>query len=150
MKSSKFFKPNKKLVKSLVKYFDNRLVVEIGSGSCHVIKKLFEAGHTRIAGVDPHPGKRILHHNSNIVNIISTRIQDVPALLNNAEALILICRPCHSGFVQYCIENKHPDSELLYIGLEENFDIDGILDTKYEVINLKGSSEDDEVIISIK
>lgn len=150
MISSKFFKPDSMLLDSLAEYLKGRKVIEVGSGNGDILKELHNRGITGIAGIDPHPHERLIHINGTIINVLNVRIEEVPAIMKNNEGVFLICRPCHSGFVQYCIENKHKKCELIYIGLEKNFEIDGIINTEYTVLDLKGTSEDNEVIISIK
>lgn len=145
----KFFEPDQQLVKSLAEYIGSRNLIEIGCRNGDLLKSLHVLG-CKCTGVDPYTDNSIIVMNDGIINILPFKIEDHPNIIENLQGIILIARPCHSGFVQFCLENKNENTELIYIGLEMNFEADGIADYKYERIELKGKSIDNELILSIK
>lgn len=46
------------------------------------------------------------------------------SMVKNSPAIILVCRPCHSGFPIEIFDVMHDDSVMYYVGLKHNIDTD--------------------------
>ena len=150
-----FFKPDDQLLKSIVEYANGRLIVEIGCGDCDVIIKLKEFG-ARVFGFEPFllEENRLKVAKANI-NVFEEFAQSYSGILKKLgkNGLLLFARPCHSEFVEECIDITTNETESLYITIPENlilYDDLGKYEKIARKIQLKGSSEDNEIIMSIK
>lgn len=157
-----FFRPDKTFINWLVEYAAGRVIVEIGCGTADVLTQLADAGG-KVFGIEPYWSMEDnaamnfarLEAGKNIINISPTYVKDNERLLKEmgSKALMLICRPCHNGFVEDAIDLKHPDTEVLYITVPENWDKYDDLG-KYKddavLVKHKGWSADDEKVWSVK
>ena len=67
--------------------------------------------------------------------------------LGERQAIVVVARPDHSGWVETIPQHIHEDSEFIYIGLPENFDRD-LGDWDREVL-YRGAGADDEQVLRI-
>lgn len=157
--TTSFFKPNTKLVKSIIAHANGRVIMDIGCGeSFELIKALHAQKHYLLMGIDLQLSTiqrelfRIQVGMDNFPHLMEWDITKHPQLMQHPRALYIFARPCHSNFVEESIDNMKPGSECLYITLPENlerYDDLGKYQEQAVKIELEGSSVDNEVIYSI-
>ena len=116
-----FFRPTEKFIQWLKSYADGRFVVDVGCGEGCLLHHMKKAGIPCI-GVDPYP-PIIPDFDRNFdtpVELITRQLGEESSLIQKDNALIVIARPCHSGFTEDVIARRNPKTELLYIGLPKN------------------------------
>lgn len=67
------------------------------------------------------------------------------SLLKDKSCLLIAARPDHSGWIRDVIGNK--ETELLYIGLRKNIDIDIPNNVKFKILNTPELKE--EIVLSL-
>lgn len=154
-----FFKPSSELVKWLIDYAKDRVIIEIGCGEDFtLIKQLHRQGYKRLVGIDYNMSPvqvelfKIQNDYQNMPHLLPWDIKEHPTLLKHPEGLYIFARPCHSDFVEWSIDNMNEGNEALYITLPENLDkYDDLGKYKEGAVLLehKGKSVDNEVIYSI-
>lgn len=160
--SSTFFDPNKEFVNWIKDYANGRIIFDIGCGNGHFLKELKRAGHHKLIGIDPHVPlahlqKSVISEFGSMIQFLPFRIKDdfVATLLKGLTSdkiLCTICRPCHHyeltlGSYEVC---KELGIELLYIGVDRNFEMDLTdNDIPYEIIEHSGSSKDYEKVLKL-
>lgn len=163
-KQSVFFKPNTELVKWLIEYAGDRIIIDAGSGEKFLLsQQLIKNGAKRVLAVDPYIDYNdyMLWRQLNMGNmdisfhIFQNEIQDMKDILNNKyqDILLIFARPCHSNWVEETLNLKSDKVEALYITVPENmtnYNDLGIWKDKAVLLEHKGSSADKEVIYSIK
>lgn len=156
----KFFKPDNNLIASIAAYAtatDNRIIVDVGCGDGELIEILHDKYKVRVVGIEPFmmsESRRIqlMIKGVQILNLPVERLEKIIYELKD-NGIILFCRPCHSNFVENCLSFKHHNTEALYITVPDNLDIYndlGKFRNKAKLITLEGTSEDNEIIMSIK
>lgn len=147
-----FFKPDDEFINWIVNYANGRRIIEVGCGNGETLGRLVDAGGFGY-GIEPfwnfeNHVKRMAE-GKEALQVVPMAVQKMPELLEKADnALILICRPCHSGFHNFCKVIAHPNAEVLYIGLRRNFGIDDIDESGR--IPHQGDSVDGELVIQLK
>lgn len=116
-----FFKPTDMFITWLVEYANDRLIIDVGSGSGHLLN-MIKPHYKRLIGIEP-----MFDYEAYVtlcMNYNKERIHMHPAPLSDSKGIIrgieekglLVCaRPSHNGMVREAIEIMHPDQELLYI-----------------------------------
>jgi SAM-dependent methyltransferase len=118
----KFFEPTNEWLDWLTGYARGRLVFDVGCGEGHVLRAL-HARRVRAIGIEPR--WEASRENLDLCNaIIPVEAEDCGALQRCSDALVLFCRPCHSGFVDRVIRKLNPDAEVLYVSKPENVGVD--------------------------
>lgn len=155
----RFFIPDDELIASIASYAtatNDRLIVDIGCGNGDLIESIYEKYRIPVLGIEPYmmDQRRMAHLLSRGIKIIPMRVEEIEDLIYNLKdkAILLFCRPCHSDFVENCLSFKHPETEALYITVPENlvkYDDLGDFIHKAKPIKLFGTSEDNEIIMSI-
>ena len=152
------FRPDLRLVKWLVKYADNRLIVHVGSGQGHLVTMLRQANNwlgRNAIGIEPNINKeewlkwRISRDgaNADINEILDGRVEDYEQMLKDMgkdRILLLIARPKVNDFVSSTFNLMPNGMELLYIDTDEPFFVND-----FTVLTHEGISEDNELIYSI-
>lgn len=152
------FKPDLKLVKWLVKYADNRLIVHVGSGQGHLVTMLRQANNwldRNAIGIEPNINKqewlkwRISRDgaNADVNEILDGRIEDYEKLLTDMgkdRVLLVIARPKIKDFVSTTFNLMPKGMELLYIDTAEPFFVN-----EFTKLTHEGVSEDSELIYSV-
>lgn len=151
----RFFEPDEKLVESIVKYANGRVIFDVGFGSGDLMIELKKKG-ARVSGIelfhDLEVAMKLL--DNGVGSILWGDVKRHSKLISclGEKGLLLFARPCHSDFVEYCLDVKDPNTEALYITIPENLDLyDDLGDHKNRAkqIFLEGTSLDNEIIMSI-
>lgn len=151
----RFFQPDKELTKSIVDYAGDRIIFDIGCGDGDFLKELQNEGAKKLIGIDPYIDINNLHELAlKDIKVIPRRVEDFEDLIKKVgeKALFIFARPCHSNFVVNVLNIKSPKTEVLYITVPENLKLYNDLGNYKSIakkINLKGSSLDNEIIMSI-
>lgn len=117
----RFFEPSSRFLDWLAKYAAGRIVIDVGCGEGHIVRALGERG-VKALGIDPMWEQT--PDNVDLINrIIPLQAENVTCL-GMKNALVLFCRPCHSGFVEAAINRVHHTSEVLYISKPTNVVMD--------------------------
>lgn len=131
---SVFFEPTAAWIDWMVKYANGRVIFDIGCGQGHVTMALRNFGGKAI-GFDPnfeYMGRSMCSA------VIPKYFEDCnKSVIHIPNAVAIFCRPCHSGFVEECIDLLHPEAKALYISKPENVEIDF---ERYEVKELDAPS----------
>lgn len=160
-----FFRPDIEFCEWLKEYAGERLIIDVGSGQGHLVRMLKMVGVKRVIGIEPNIDKEMwikwrLSHDSyngifDVNEILQGTVESHKKLIYGLKekVLLVFARPCHSDFVETGIYNMHDDAEALYITVPENLERYNDLGSyKKDAVLLdhKGSSEDSEVVYSIK
>lgn len=143
----RFFKPTPHFW-DFADRFRGRSVIEIGCGDGDLVREMEMDGH-RIMGVDPRFSLLDETIPADLSNrILPLGIEDAPELLAS-DSILLICRPCHTGFPEYVRANMSDHSALFYIGLNKNLDRDLGEFAKFAILIHQHAGEDGEAIYLI-
>ena len=150
----RFFQPDDELLESIVKYANGRVIFDVGFGSGDLMIELKNKG-ARVSGIEMFVEDEVSFNlTMNGIAYMPGKVQNYPGLIRNLKdkGLLLFARPCHSRFVEDCLDYKHSDTEALYITVPENLELYDDLG-KYKKfakqISLEGTSLDNEIIMSI-
>lgn len=151
----RFFIPDKTLIKSIVEYANGRIIFDVGFGSGDLMIELKKAG-AKVSGVELFQEKETMQKflENDLGSVLWGDIKRYPNLIKGLKekGLLLFARPCHSDFVEFCLDCKDPSTEALYITVPENLKMYNDLgkhEYKAKQIFLKGNSVDNEIIMSI-
>lgn len=151
----RFFQPDDTLLESIVKYANGRIIFDVGFGSGDLMIELKNKG-ARVTGIELFQEmdtfQKLLENG--IGSVLWGDVKRHEKLINclGDKALLLFARPCHSDFVEFCLDVKDPKTEALYITVPENlnlYDDLGDYRDKAKRIILEGTSLDNEIIMSI-
>ncbi len=151
-----FFIPNTEFVKWLIEYANGRTIVDCGAGSGYLCA-LIENNGGNAVGLEPRwsmERKEFWMKKGFMFNVMPMESENSIFIglppENMSRCLFVFARPCHNGFVSRTI-NKLNGAEILYIGHgEENKEMDLPVGTKYTKLDHKGTSVDNEYVLSIK
>lgn len=158
-----FFSPNPKMVKWLVEYSGNRTIVDVGSGSGHLLNLLWNYKKD-VMGIEPlfSPEtyyRRLMHKGigGRIIHVLPKKVQDCGSILNtlanNKKGLLCVfARPCHGTYVEEGIDLLPEGVECLYITKPENMDLYddlGKYRSRAKILDHEGRSKEEEVVYSI-
>lgn len=156
----RFFEPDQEFVEWLIEYSGDRMIFEVGCGDGHLLSLLHEHGKAKCFGCDP--GFDLMAYmnirkEGKMIQVLPHAIES-PMMKGIVEKLgdnmlMVIARPCHSDFVENALALKKEGAEALYITVPENLDLYndlGKFKKKATKINHKGSSKENEIVLSIK
>jgi len=118
----KFIEPKDDFIDWLIEYAKDRMIIDVGCGNGHVTRAINAKGGKAI-GVDPFmtdackmsaPSAFYQH------KIEHTPFRNLPG----HQVLYLLARPCHGHFTELTLAYAQPQSEVLYVGLHKNVEID--------------------------
>ena len=115
-----FFEPTKSFLSWLTAYAAGRVVYDVGCGDAHLVRLLL-ARNVKVMGIDPWWPES--EHYDLLLPVLPLEAARCSAL-KQTPGLVLFCRPCHSGFAAQTETFVHPKSEVLYIGLPRNRNVD--------------------------
>jgi len=167
-----FFKPTMKFIKWIRDYADDRMIIEVGCGTGLVLRMLQSIGYTHLMGMDPafdymaehlqaleagrNPLQILPYSIERGAKMLSDIFKPKPAQPGYAEwtqkgALLLCCRPCHSGFLEQAIDAVCSGTEVMYITkpsvLEDYQDL-GKYQPLAQLTPHEGESADGEVVMT--
>lgn len=157
-----FFKPDMTFIDWIIKQAGGRMIMEVGSGTAHVLHLITARGHNRIIGIEPcwdvtssiarNPAGEMMH----ILPYDVTRARKMIEAITAAKTkevvgtLLLICRPAHTGYTEEAIDYAAPGTVVMYITKKNNLDEYDDLG-KYthlgEIVKHEGTSADNEVVV---
>lgn len=158
-----FFQPDMEFIRWLKEYAGQRIILEIGCGTGHVLHMLRAAGHSLLCGVEPQwdymaQAETDIRNRDSILQVLPwdvERAADFIRTVSGAKAghvqgcLLLFCRPCHSDFVEEAIDCAAPGTEVMYITKPENLerycDL-GRYEHLAKSIEYRGTCKDGEVV----
>jgi hypothetical protein len=114
------FEPNDDFLDWFASYVAGRFTIEAGAGQCEFSKALIQLG-VKVMAVEPRPSPEVLRGSSNF--LLPCRIQAC-TLVQNPGIVVVVARPDHSGWFAELADMVSPESELIYIGLDKNYDLD--------------------------
>jgi hypothetical protein len=114
------FEPNSDFLDWFVGYVGGRLTIEVGAGQCEFSKALIRLG-VKVMAVEPRPSPEVSKECATFLLPLSVARVDA---VRNPGIVVVVARPDHSGWAYDLADMVSPESELIYIGLEENFDLD--------------------------
>ena len=114
------FEPLDSFLVWFVDHLDGRFTIEIGAGQCEFSKALVQLG-VKVMAVEPRPNLEVLKECSSF--LVPVSVDRVP-FVQNPGIVVVVARPDHSGWFSELADMISPESELIYIGLEKNFDLD--------------------------
>ena len=151
----RFFIPDETLIKSIVEYANGRVIFDVGFGSGDLMLELKKHG-AKVTGVELFKEDDVLQKliENGLGSVLWGNIKHYPGIISclKEKGLLLFARPCHSDFVEFCLDKKDPLTEALYITVPENLDLYDDLGkhkNKAKQIYLSGTSVDKEIIMSI-
>ena len=150
----RFFIPDMEFKQWLKDYAGDRIIIDVGAGTGEFALEMREIG-AKIMCIEP-------YNEVDSYNFISKGIQWWPHRVEESQTIIkaikdkglfLFARPCHSDFVENCITYMDDKAEALYITIPKNLvryqDL-GIWNNYKTLLTHKGTSEENEVVYSIK
>jgi hypothetical protein len=121
----RFFNPRPTFWKWFEKEFKSQEkapIIDCGCGEGHLVRELRQKKYPAL-GCDP----MFFGLGSDDLDLIGCVLtmpaQELP-MVRSHRSIILVCRPCHSGFPAQLNLVRHPDSRMFYIGLEKNLEFD--------------------------
>lgn len=160
--SSTFFKPDDEFLKWIGEKANGRMILDIGCGNGTVLRGLKRNGYEKLMGVDPFSDmmefqQKAREESGGMIHFLpygveTDRLKDFLSPFPKDSVLMLLCRPCHNavltnGTVELA---RFLEAELLYIGKEDNVEIDLDIDgIDYDLLQHKGSSRDGEIVLQL-
>lgn len=122
-------------------YVGDQFVMEVGAGCCDFTKAMHERSIKAMA-IEPRANDDVRMECSSF--LLPRPVEDA-AILGKHKAVVVAARPDHSGWFYQLPELIHPESELIYIGLESNFDkdLDGF---DYEILFHDAGADGEKVL----
>jgi hypothetical protein len=101
-------------------HVNGRFTIEVGAGQCEFSKALYQRG-VKVMAVEPRPSPEVAIECSNFLLPMQVSRADI---VRNSGIVVVVARPDHSGWFAELADMVSPESELIYIGLEKNLDLD--------------------------
>jgi hypothetical protein len=139
------FRPEGAFLDWFVGHVAGRFTVEVGAGQCEFSKALAQLG-VKILAVEPRPSPEVTEACSNFLLPVSV---ERAAIVQNPGIVVVAARPDHSGWFEELIEMVSSEAELLYIGLEKNFNLDIPEYASVEEL-CRDAGEDGEVVLRVR
>lgn len=127
-----FFEPSSTFVRWIGEYAAGRMIVEIGSGTAHVLHLLRSFGYTKVMGIepawDPVEFTRSGQDMTNPLHVIPWTVEKARKMITDltsserVKAMLLICRPCHGTYVEEAIDAAASGTTIMYITKPENIE----------------------------
>jgi hypothetical protein len=115
-----FFRPTEEFLVWLAEYVGKQFVIEVGAGQCEFTQAMHRH-QIKAMAIEARPSDETRRRCSNFLWV--NLVQDSETVLK-VKSIVIAARPDHSGWFQLLPEFIHPESELIYIGLERNLDTD--------------------------
>jgi hypothetical protein len=155
--SDPFFQPDDKFVKWLIGYAKGRVIADIGAGSGYLCALIIKHGGKCI-GVEPNwtTERKIFWIKKGFdFNVLPEPAEKSMLMTFPAEKVLLVfARPSHGGFLDRTLKARPAGMEALYIGKRENifiaFGWDTFPNPKFPKLAHKGTSQENEIVISIR
>jgi hypothetical protein len=112
----RYFRPTPAFIRWVKTHYGNKHICEIGAGVGHIAKALAETGlHVTALDLEPRTESEF--------DVIKADSTTHPF---EEGSVVLLCRPCHNGFVPRTIANaiQRHIAAILYVGLRKNFKSD--------------------------
>jgi hypothetical protein len=155
MISNVFFNPSDKTLEWIVEYAKDRFIVDVGAGSGHLAWRLNEKG-AKIMCIEPlfEPFKSTSEFIRKGIQWFPHTVEDsenlIKGISDSGKAIFMFARPCHSDFVENCLDMLKEGTESLYITRRENLELyNDVGRYMYTIIKELENESDDEVICSI-
>jgi hypothetical protein len=127
-------------------HVNGRFTIEVGAGQCEFSKALIQLG-VKVMAVEPRPSPEVSAECSNF--LLPLPIGQAAAV-RNPGIVVVVARPDHSGWFAELADMVSPESELIYIGLEKNFDLDIPEHFRRTPALYRGAGADGEVVLRVR
>ena len=97
-----------------------RFTIEVGAGQCEFSKALIQLG-VKVMAVEPRPAPEV---SAECFSFLLPLPVERVRIVRNPGIVVVVARPDHSGWFSDLADMVSPESELIYIGLEKNLDLD--------------------------
>lgn len=114
------FEPTDDFLDWFVDHVEGRFTIEAGAGQCGFSKALVQRG-VKVMAIEPRATPEVRRECANF--LLPSPVDQV-SLVRNPGIVIVAARPDHSGWFFELAHLISPESELIYIGLERNFELD--------------------------
>ncbi len=114
------FEPNDAFLDWFAGHVGGRFTIEVGAGQCEFSKALNQLG-VKVLAVEPRPSLEVAKEC--VTFLVPMQVSRI-ALVQNPGIVVVVARPDHSGWFAELACMVSFESELIYIGLEKNFDLD--------------------------
>lgn len=138
------FEPHPHFCDRFAEHVGDRVVIEVGAGQCLFAKRLASRG-VKIIAVEPRASEETREECHNF--LLPMRAEQV-SLIREPGHVVVAARPDHSGWFTALIREIHPESELIYIGLEDNVHVDIPDEIETEDLYTKAGA-DGEVVLRL-
>lgn len=128
----RFFESTPEFRQWLKNYVGDRMLIEIGCGDCSFIREMHAEGFKKMIGIDPRYYLFDEKIPMDLANCVVAQDAEESNFVTLPNAVIIVCRPCHSGFPDRVCDRIHETSKFLYVGLDHNLDCD--LDRPVEMV----------------
>jgi hypothetical protein len=122
----RFFKPKQEFfrwIEKMHKSHPKMPVIDCGCGDGDLLIDLHKL-RIPAMGMDPRYAIFNEHIPIHLINCLLPVEAQESNLVQNTPAILLVCRPCHSGFPIDINNTRHKKSKFYYIGLERNIELD--------------------------
>lgn len=153
-----FFKPDDDFIDWLIEYARERLILEVGSGSGHLLR-LLQRKYKMLMGIEPYFDLAIytqtcVSRGIPLIHMYPREIENSGHLVSGLgeRAMIVLARPSHAGMVEATLEVAGPGQEVLYITKPENLELYNDLGSYRSLakkISHKGKGSEGEEVWSI-
>lgn len=137
------FHPTEQFLQWWKDYCGDNLVFELGAGRCAFAKAATDLGVKTIA-IEPRVSDDVLMAFHNFVLPLPFERAN---FLSEKPSIVVVARPDHSGWVQTIPDYIHPESQLIYIGLSQNFNLD--FDWNFKVLYNNAGHDGEKVILKV-
>jgi len=137
-----FFLPRQEFLDWWVDYVGDSFVIEAGSGTGKFLEYMRDL-KIRVLGFEPNASIEVL---AKFYNALIPHPIQGSSIARDNKAIVVAARPNHSGWVNMIPDIIHPESEFIYIGFRDNFEVDGIEGT----ILYENAGDDGEVVVKVK
>lgn len=139
-----YFHPTDEFMNYWEHFVVDKFVIECGAGECEFSKLMHQSGMKCMA-IEPRASDQVRQDCFNF--LLPATVQET-VLLNQCPAIVVAARPDHSGWFEELPSLIHSDSELYYIGLEKNFDIDFDPEWNFDIVR-SNCGRDGEMLVKI-
>ena len=140
------FEPPASFLDWFAGYVGGRLTIEVGAGQCEFSKALYRRG-VKVMAVEPRPSPEVARECSNF--LLPMPVERVEAVRNHG-IVVVVARPDHSGWFAELADMVSPESELIYIGLEENLALDIPIYLDRSPFLYRDAGGDGEVVLRVR
>lgn len=138
------FEPTPEFLDWFADKMQDEHIFEVGAGQCKFSEALVNRG-VRVMAIEPRVSDETLQRCSNFV--LPMAMQKV-SVIRECPVVIVVARPDHSGWFRNLLDIAHPQSRIIYIGLDKNLRID-IPDTVTLKTLYVNAGEDDENVYEV-